>query len=65
MVVASVLAAPLIFVMEYISSRSLSQSLFDAVVGTIGALLSLQFYRWVWPDKSEDHDNDPDAASGK
>jgi hypothetical protein len=32
MVVASVLAAPLIFVREYISSRSLSQSLFGAVV---------------------------------
>jgi len=65
MVVASVLAGPLIFVVEYISNRSLSQSLFNAIVCVVGALLSIPFYRWVWPDKPENDDNDLDATKGK
>jgi hypothetical protein len=45
MVVASVLAGPLVFVLEYVSTRSLSQSLFNAIFCVIGSLLSTLFYR--------------------
>jgi hypothetical protein len=49
--VAQLIAAVVIFTLQYATGHPASESIFDAVITYIGAEISLYAYRRIWPKK--------------